>query len=263
MTLPIVCPTHNRPKLITTHKHIPIDALIVPKSQQKAYENEKLGVKIVTHPDKIEGIGLKRQWIYDKYGDVFQVDDDITAFMRCYLPKYRSRMKYARMTPEEARGAVDSLYQTAINLGAYLFAFAISADVRNYTAHKANKAASPKRAAKSAASTTVPLKVHKEALAKIEQLEQQLAAAEPGAVEELPPSEEEYTVKHHLRCPCCWTGYGGSAARRNWQRQSDQRSAGSRRARDVLAVRRRDGVHREDRGRVQGRGRRADSEIRA
>jgi hypothetical protein len=27
------------------------------------------------------------------------------------------------------------------------------------------------------------------------------------------------TVKHHLRCPCCFNGYGGTACKRKWQVQ--------------------------------------------
>lgn len=94
------------------------------KSQAPAYRKANLGVKLVIHPDSIKGVPLKRQWIYDKYGDVCMVDDDLTEFVRTYLPKYRAKKKYTRMTPEEATAAVNATYETAKNLGAYLFGFA-------------------------------------------------------------------------------------------------------------------------------------------
>lgn len=122
--------------MFLTHQAIPIDAICVPESQKAAYVAANLGTKIVTHPDSVKGIGLKRQWIYDKWGDVFMVDDDLKSFVRTYLPKYRSRVKYSRMTPEEAYDAVHVLYQMAIQFNAYLFAFAITGDVRNYSPQK-------------------------------------------------------------------------------------------------------------------------------
>lgn len=33
------------------------------------------------------------------------------------------------------------------------------------------------------------------------------------------PAQRRDDVKPHLRCPCCWNGYGGKAQRRKWQRQ--------------------------------------------
>ena len=40
---------------------------------------------------------------------------------------------------------------------------------------------------------------------------------EPDKAE--PVLETKVNVKPHLRCPCCWNGYGGTAKRRKWQRQ--------------------------------------------
>jgi hypothetical protein len=93
-------------------------------------------VEIITHSDDIRGIGPKRQWIYDKFGDVFMVDDDVSSFVRTYLPKYRSRVKYSRMNADEATDLVNALYHTATEFGAFLFGVAIAADCRNYIAQK-------------------------------------------------------------------------------------------------------------------------------
>ena len=43
------------------------------------------------------------------------------------------------------------------------------------------------------------------------------AATEKQA--EQPKERRDDSIKPHLRCPCCWNGYGGKAARRKWQRQ--------------------------------------------
>jgi hypothetical protein len=84
-----------------------------------------------THPpaqrDALRGLLAKRQWIYDRYGDVFMVDDDVRAFVRLWLPTYR---RDYRMTAAEARDAAEATYRTAAELGAYLFGFAFFGDAR-------------------------------------------------------------------------------------------------------------------------------------
>lgn len=49
----------------------------------------------------------------------------------------------------------------------------------------------------------------------LEQKGEPMQTAEPPAE----PRQRRDDVKPHLRCPCCWNGYGGKAARRKWQRQ--------------------------------------------
>jgi hypothetical protein len=108
-------------------KAIKADMLCVPASEAAAYEARKYGVPIVTHPDNVRGLAAKRQWIADRFGDVFMVDDDVKAFVRLWLPTYR---RDYRLTPAEARDAAEATYETAIELGAYLFGFAFFGDTR-------------------------------------------------------------------------------------------------------------------------------------
>jgi hypothetical protein len=96
----------------------------VAESQVEDYEREKLGVPILPHPDNIKGIVLKRQWIYEKFGSVLMLDDDITSFVRCYLPKYKSRKKFSRMSMEDATDMLNATYLTAKNMGAKLWSIA-------------------------------------------------------------------------------------------------------------------------------------------
>ena len=75
----IVIPTHGRAGSVSTFKVFPMAILCVAESQEKLYREAYPDKEIVVHPDSIKGLASKRQWIYDYWGDVFQVDDDITA----------------------------------------------------------------------------------------------------------------------------------------------------------------------------------------
>lgn len=136
MPLKVVCPSHHRPKQLDVLGAVLLDAIVVPESQRAAYEAAETGVEIVTHPDAIVGIGPKRQWILEKFGDVFMVDDDVTSFQRLYLPKFQARSRSTRMTPAEARALIESTYQLAGEFKCYLFGFAGGSDPRNYTGMK-------------------------------------------------------------------------------------------------------------------------------
>jgi hypothetical protein len=127
MPLTVVIPSAGRADRVRTHKAIRADVLCVPESESDAYRQHNYGVEIVAHPDSVRGLPAKRQWIADRWGDVFMVDDDIRSFCRLWLPTYR---RDYRMTAEEARDAAEATYATAAEMGAYLFGFAFFGDTR-------------------------------------------------------------------------------------------------------------------------------------
>ncbi len=125
----IVVPSFNRPGTVLTHRAVTVDAICVPESQGDMYREQGYGCEIVTHPDAMKGMPLKRQWIFDRFGDVFQVDDDIVSFIRMYVPVWRKDLK---LTADEAREAIQSVYEVATEMGAYLFGVCPHADVRQF-----------------------------------------------------------------------------------------------------------------------------------
>jgi hypothetical protein len=127
MALTVVIPSAGRADRVKAVKAINADALCVPESEAHAYEARRYGVPLVTHPDAVRGLPAKRQWIADRFGDVFMVDDDVKAFVRLWLPTYR---RDYRLTAAEARDAAEATYETATELGAYLFGFAFFGDTR-------------------------------------------------------------------------------------------------------------------------------------
>lgn len=125
----IVVPSFNRAASVLTHRAVSVDAICVPESQAAAYREQNYGCEIVTHPDEMRGMPFKRQFICDRFGDVFQVDDDIVNFIRMYNPVWRKDMK---LTAEEARDAIQGVYEVATDMGAYLFGVCPHADVRQF-----------------------------------------------------------------------------------------------------------------------------------
>jgi hypothetical protein len=104
--------------------------LCVPEPQAADYRAAHPGAEVVTHPDSVVGLSLKRQWVYEKFGDVFMLDDDVPALIRTYglAPSTRGRL-----SPDEARAAIEATAETARALGAYLFGFAATGDQRTYS----------------------------------------------------------------------------------------------------------------------------------
>src|SRR6266550_755272 len=127
MALTVVIPSAGRADRVKAVKAINADVLCVPESEAVAYGRHNYGPELVTHPDAVRGLAAKRQWIADRFGDVFMVDDDVRTFVRLWLPTFR---RDYRLTPAEARDAAEATYETATELGAYLFGFAFYGDTR-------------------------------------------------------------------------------------------------------------------------------------
>tara|TARA_Y100000588_G_C14171926_1_gene889569 strand:+ start:634 stop:1374 length:741 start_codon:yes stop_codon:yes gene_type:complete len=80
-TIKIIVPSTGRPCDVLTNIHNQI--LCIPESEKKEYKKHN-ECEIITHKDNIIGLGNKRQWIYEKFGDVFMLDDDIVSVERKY-----------------------------------------------------------------------------------------------------------------------------------------------------------------------------------
>jgi hypothetical protein len=130
MEIPIVIPSHKRADCVTTTKLVPSTILCVAANQAEEYRRHNPGIEIVTHPDDLQGISLKRNWIYRKFGDVFMLDDDLTRMVRRYLGPHS--IQSFSVPPGEAYGIIQTTAQTARDLGAYLFGFASTSDARSF-----------------------------------------------------------------------------------------------------------------------------------
>ncbi|WP_291727976.1 hypothetical protein [Bernardetia sp.] len=118
-SLKIVIPSHKRANRVIT-KYAVSDAIIcVEESQAAEYREHNPNSEIVTHPDNVVGISMKRDWIYRHFGDVFMIDDDIKAMRRLYVEKGEK----VEVEPEQARTIIENTAIAAKEAGAYLFGF--------------------------------------------------------------------------------------------------------------------------------------------
>lgn len=129
MTPLIVCPTHGRAGNVKTFDVLPDIPLCVAESQKPLYEEHYPDVEYIVHPDDVRGISPKRQWLIDRYGDVFMVDDDVTAFFDLSVGPGNNPVI---SDPQFVRDCVERLFDTAEQIGAYLVGFSRYADATLY-----------------------------------------------------------------------------------------------------------------------------------
>ncbi len=131
MAIPIVVPSMGRPHLLHTHKVFDPSRIevCVPESEVKQYQDAHPDLKVVGHPDTVIGIAAKRQWIYEQYGDVVMIDDDIRRVIHM---EHGLGEKAHYLNMDEATDLVDRLERECREFGAYLFGVSSSADVRNF-----------------------------------------------------------------------------------------------------------------------------------
>jgi len=127
----VVIPSAGRAGMVTTA--IAGAILCVPEEEAADYRRHApAGQEIITHP-RLANLAAKRQWIYERFGDVFMADDDLEYASRVYRP---GKIHLERLTPEEARQVIEMTYLNAIASGCYLFGFARTPNPKHYKPFK-------------------------------------------------------------------------------------------------------------------------------
>ena len=134
MEVKIVVPSHRRADKVKTPSLVPGAVLCVPAAQEADYRSHNPNSEILAHPDNIVGLSAKRNWIYQRFGDVMMLDDDLTRFSRLYLEP--NSLRSSRVTPEETVAIIQNTAYMAKQLGAYVFGFSSVADARNFKPQK-------------------------------------------------------------------------------------------------------------------------------
>jgi hypothetical protein len=118
MEIKIIIPTYKRAGMVKTLDHIDNAALCVTESEHEVYRKHHPKVEIIIHPDSIIGLAPKRQWIYDKFGNVFMLDDDIVGVHRLYMRQLGPKLK-----PDDTYKIIQWAGNMANLCGCYLFGF--------------------------------------------------------------------------------------------------------------------------------------------
>lgn len=138
--LPIVAPSFMRAGYTTSQRAFPPGELIfcVAEFEADAYREALPDNEIVTHPDDVVGLSATRQWMYDHWGDLIMVDDDIDGLIH-FEHKTGDRFErdgrmYSQhhLTPEENALVLWRLADEAREAGVFLFGINASGDPRNY-----------------------------------------------------------------------------------------------------------------------------------
>lgn len=127
MPLKIVVPSHKRHHIFSTNVEDMI--VCVHESERKAYAGV-IDAEIVTH--NLTGLSRIRQWIVEKFADVFMIDDDIVSIES--LSENVGPRVYK--TPAEAREIIMSAYSMAKESGCFLFGFNNTANPKHYKPQK-------------------------------------------------------------------------------------------------------------------------------
>lgn len=131
MEIPIIIPTHARAHIISSHKHIIKTVICCPESQRKDYEKTCKGYEILTHPDSVIGLQNKRQWIYDRFRNVFMMDDDLMGLSRMTAKKGEK----SKIDPELGYWLIQNAANLAKLSGCHLFGFNNYVVNEHYTGH--------------------------------------------------------------------------------------------------------------------------------
>lgn len=130
--LPIIVPSAGRAAAVLTR--ITGMVLYVPESEGNDYRKHNTGVRVQTHPDDAySNLAAKRQGIYEQWGDVFMVDDDIAFVSRLYLP---GNNRENHLTPGETATLIQRTAHAARQAGCHLFGFNYSPNAKHYYPHK-------------------------------------------------------------------------------------------------------------------------------
>jgi len=126
MCIKIVCPSSGRAKNVLTNIQGMI--LLVAKNEKKEYEKYN-DIEIQTH-ENLKSLSAIRQFIYDKFIDVFMVDDDIQCVQKLYKTKNQD------LTPVEIFDIINKTYSYAQQIDAFLFGFNNDPNPTHYNQHK-------------------------------------------------------------------------------------------------------------------------------
>jgi len=126
----VVIPTAGRYDTITTHKVVDNCILCVPEEQEKFYRVSCPDTEIVTHPPLV-GLGAKRNWIYEKFGHVFMLDDDCKGMRRMYS----ENKEQDKVDSKTAYDLIQFTGNMCHMAGLYVFTFNRYAQPKNYHGH--------------------------------------------------------------------------------------------------------------------------------
>jgi hypothetical protein len=138
--LQVVVPSFRRPGRVLVAKMLPPEAfvVVVPPDQLAAYEAAQPDLQYVAYPLPEGDMSRKLQWMYDRFGSMLVIDDDLD---RVQHNEHVVGEPTCNLTPEDAWAVFRRTAWETAQLGKYLFGFG-DGDIRNFEDHKPFKTTS-------------------------------------------------------------------------------------------------------------------------
>ena len=127
----IVCPTHGRAGRVKAFGIFGpgTPTLVLSESELPKYKEHYPDADYDVHPDSVLGMNAKRQWMYERYGDLLMIDDDVIAFSDLGAAPGED----ASISPSMALEIVDRTRAEAEAAGAFLWGFARTLNPTHYS----------------------------------------------------------------------------------------------------------------------------------
>jgi hypothetical protein len=204
----IVCPSHGRAANVKVLRLIPDIPLCVAESQEPLYREHHPDAEYIVHPDELIGIAPKRQWLLDRYGDVFMLDDDVTK-MQDLSQAPGEQMSVT--DPDKVRSIIYRLFDQAEQMGAFLVGF------NNFAHPAAYRPQRPFGLTGGIAGRAIGLRTG----SKLFFPQNALLMTDDVYVSALNAYFHRYCLRDERYClsaPGCWGNEGGMAVHRTWAR---------------------------------------------
>lgn len=115
----VVTPSYRRADDVLAASKVANIKIVVRPEEADAYREHNPYNEIVVMDKGVTGLSNTRQWIYEHFGNVFMVDDDVVRVSRLYMIDKAA----ASMSPEEAYELIQFTGNMAHEAGCYLFGF--------------------------------------------------------------------------------------------------------------------------------------------
>ena len=115
----VVTPSYRRPTDVKAAYLVRGMKIVVRPEEEAVYRENYPDVELVVMDRGVTGLSNTRQWIYEHFGNVFMVDDDVVRVSRLYMIDKAP----PELTPDEAYELIQYTGNMARAAGCYLFGF--------------------------------------------------------------------------------------------------------------------------------------------
>jgi len=128
----IVCPSMGRAGSTLVQDKVSDVIFVVPEKEALDYEKNLPNNTIIPCPNDIKGIVKTRQWMLEKWPNIFMIDDDIYVIRRQYVESQKTTTNVT--DPDEAWDIIQDLADITKQMGGYHFGFSNAREPVQYEA---------------------------------------------------------------------------------------------------------------------------------